>query len=83
MYVRLPAALEGSARRNPRLLDRATYSVQEAAKVLGISRNAAYEAVRAGQLPSLRFGGRIVIPRAALDRMLEQARAAGDPPELV
>jgi excisionase family DNA binding protein len=47
--------------------------VDEAAKLLGLSRNAAYAAVAAKQIPSLRLGRRIVIPRAALERMLEVA----------
>jgi excisionase family DNA binding protein len=47
-------------------------SVREAAKLLGLGRASAYEAVRAGQIPSLRFGKRIVVPRAALDRMLSE-----------
>jgi excisionase family DNA binding protein len=47
-------------------------SVEAAAKILGLSRNSAYEAVRRGQIPSLRFGKRIVVPRAALSKMLSQ-----------
>ncbi|MGA8849395.1 MAG: helix-turn-helix domain-containing protein [Dehalococcoidia bacterium] len=44
-----------------------------AAKVLGLSRASAYEAVRTGQIPSLRFGKRILVPRAALNEMISQA----------
>ncbi|NWF77300.1 MAG: helix-turn-helix domain-containing protein [Chloroflexi bacterium] len=47
-------------------------SVTAAAKLLGLSRASAYEAVRTGQIPSLRFGKRIVVPRAALNKMLSQ-----------
>jgi excisionase family DNA binding protein len=50
--------------------ERLTLSVEEAAKLLGISRNSAYEAVRLGQLPVLKFGRRLLIPRAALDALL-------------
>lgn len=46
------------------------YSVEETAKLLGVSRNSAYEAVRAGQIPSIRIGRRLIIPRMALERML-------------
>ena len=53
------------------MTERATMDVGEAAKLLGLSRNAAYAAVAAKQIPSLRLGRRIVIPRAALERMLE------------
>ena len=52
---------------------RATYCVQEAAKILGIGRNAAYEAARRGEIPTIRIGGRILVPKAALDNMLEKA----------
>lgn len=49
-----------------------TLTVDEAAKILGISRNLAYELVRLGQIPSVRLGRRIVVPRAALERLLEE-----------
>ena len=45
-------------------------TVPEAAEMLGISRNFAYQLVREGKLPSIRFGKRILIPRAALEKML-------------
>lgn len=48
-------------------------SVKAAARILGLSWASAYEAVRTGQIPSLRFGKRIVVPCAALNRMLSQA----------
>ena len=51
-----------------------TVSVETAAKILGISRNLAYTACRSGELPSLRIGKRIVIPRAAIERMLSKTR---------
>ena len=56
---------------------RATYGVQEAAKILGIGRNAAYEAARRGEIPTIRIGGRILVPKAALDNMLEKAGREG------
>ena len=40
-----------------------TITVGEAARYLGIGRNSAYEAVRRGEIPSIRIGRRIVIPR--------------------
>ena len=52
------------------MLERKTITVEEAAKILGVSRGSAYVAVREGEIPSVRIGGRIVIPRAALERML-------------
>ncbi len=46
--------------------DRLAISVAEAAVLLGISRALAYELVARGDLPSLRLGRRLVIPRRAL-----------------
>lgn len=53
--------------------DRLTLTVSEAAQVLGISRALAYELVARGELPSLRLGRRLVVPRKALDTLLEEA----------
>ena len=54
-------------------IERQTLTVEEAARVLGISRSSAYEAVRRGELPTVRIGRRYVVPRVALERMLSQA----------
>ena len=51
--------------------ERATYTVEEAAALLGLSRNLTYEAIAAGKLPALRIGRRLLVPRMALTRMLE------------
>jgi excisionase family DNA binding protein len=51
------------------------YSVAEAAKALGISRDSAYKLIKAGQLPNIRWNGRIVIPKKALDDHLAAAAA--------
>jgi excisionase family DNA binding protein len=50
---------------------RLALSVEEAAELLGISRSLAYELAARGQLPVLRLGRRLVIPRAALERLLD------------
>jgi excisionase family DNA binding protein len=47
-----------------------TYTVEETARILRIGRNSAYDAIRAGAIPALRIGRRIVVPRVALDRLL-------------
>ena len=47
-------------------------TVPEAAEMLRISRNFAYQLVREGKLPSIRFGKRILIPIAALTKMVEE-----------
>ena len=48
----------------------ATYTVTEAAALIGIGRNAAYDGIKAGDIPSIRVGGSIRVPVAALHRML-------------
>ena len=48
------------------------YSVSDAIKLLGISRATAYTLIHTGQMPFLRFGKRILIPRVALMKMLEE-----------
>lgn len=51
---------------------RRTLSVPEAAKALGIGRSAAYEAARTGEIPTVRIGKRILVPVAALKRLLRE-----------
>ena len=48
-------------------------TVEEAGKLLGLSRGSAYQAVRTGELPSLRIGTRWLVPRAAIARMVAEA----------
>ena len=58
----------------PEPLERRTFTVREAAKVLGIGRDATYLAVQTGTIPSIRVGRRVVIPREAIQRILAQGR---------
>jgi excisionase family DNA binding protein len=53
-----------------------TITIPEAAKLLGISRGAAYAAAAERTLPVLRIGRRLLVPRAALDRLLDIDRDA-------
>jgi excisionase family DNA binding protein len=53
--------------------ERQTYSVDETARVLGISRSLAYECVKTGEIPSVRFGSRIVIPVHVVDKLIKAA----------
>ena len=46
-------------------------TISEAAKLLRVGRNSAYEAARRGELPTLRIGRRLLVPRAALTDMLK------------
>lgn len=53
---------------NPR--EQPVLSVEEAGRLLGLGRSAAYQAVAKGEIPSLRLGRRRVVPTAALRRLL-------------
>lgn len=47
-----------------------TYSVPEAAALIGISEWSAYEAIKRGEFPARKIGRRIVIPKIQLDAWL-------------
>lgn len=47
-------------------------TVPEAAEMLRISRNFAYDLVKRRELPVIRFGKRLLIPRVALEKILEK-----------
>jgi excisionase family DNA binding protein len=55
--------------------DRLTWTVPEAARLLGISKDCAYDAARRGDLPVRVIGRRVVVPRTALLRLLDEAHA--------
>lgn len=50
-----------------------TVSVEEAGRILGYSRNTAYETAKRGELPTIRLGRKIRVPRVALQRLLDGA----------
>jgi excisionase family DNA binding protein len=54
--------------------ERYCMTVPEVAKLLGISRNFAYELARRGEIPVIRFGKRILVPRIALENKLGEAK---------
>lgn len=57
--------------------DQDVYTVPEAGARLGLSRAAAYAAAQRGDLPTIRIGRRIMVPRAAFARLLERAEQGG------
>jgi excisionase family DNA binding protein len=57
-------------------LERLTFTVEEAGELLGISRALAYEMARTGRLPTLRFGKRIVVPKKAIENLLERSASS-------
>ena len=48
-----------------------TCSVENAAKVLGIGRSQAYQAVNAGEIRSIHIGKRILVPTLAIKQLLD------------
>lgn len=44
----------------------ATLTVEQTAQLLGISRSSAYRGVNRGEIPSIRIGGRIIVPTGKL-----------------
>jgi excisionase family DNA binding protein len=50
--------------------DRLVVSVAEAGRLLGVSRAFAYELAARGELPTIRLGRRILVPKAALLAMV-------------
>lgn len=58
---------------------RMTYSVDEVARVTGVSRDVLYDEVRSGRLRALRFGKRLLRVRPEdVDEWLEESTRGGD-----
>ena len=52
--------------------DRLVLTIEEAGKLLGLGRSGTYEAARRGDIPTLKIGSRILVPKAALLKLLEE-----------
>jgi excisionase family DNA binding protein len=50
-----------------------TISVERAGRVMGIARGSAYQAVKNGEIPSIRVGRRLLVPTARLLELLGSA----------
>ena len=62
---------EVSSVRVPTADERPTLGVwPETGQILGLSKASAYAAVQAGEIPVIRVGRRLLVPTAALRRML-------------
>ena len=58
------------------MIERLLYRVSEAAEAMGISRSKAYEMIAAGELPYVRIRDSIRVPRADLERWIEERKVA-------
>jgi excisionase family DNA binding protein len=50
--------------------ERLAFSITEAAALLGVGRTLAYQMAKSGELPTVRLGRRVVVPRAQLEQLL-------------
>lgn len=59
-------------RKKPKITpsERRVVTLDETAAILRISRGSAYEAAKRGEIPTIRVGRRLLVPVAALERML-------------
>ncbi len=72
-----PAATPAASAHESLATDqRLTWTVPEAAQLLGISKDSAYAAAHRGDLPVRVIGRRMLVPRAALLRLLDGAHAS-------
>jgi excisionase family DNA binding protein len=54
--------------------DRLTFTVDEVARLLGISRSGAYDSIARGEIPSLNIGRRVLVPREPFLDLIRCAR---------
>jgi excisionase family DNA binding protein len=62
---------DASSRRPRRRQPTDTYTIPEAGKRLRIGRNQAYAAAKRGEIPTIRIGRSLRVPKPAFDRLLE------------
>jgi excisionase family DNA binding protein len=55
------------------IAERVVYTVPEAGRLLGLSRNGSYEAAKRGEIPTIRIGRRLLVPKIPFHRMLDAA----------
>jgi len=51
-------------------MERDTLTVEQTGQLLGLGRVSAYKAVQRGDIPALRIGGKWLVPKTAIERML-------------
>lgn len=54
---------------------RLVFDVPEAGAMLGLSRNASYEAAKRGDIPTIRIGKLLRVPKAAFQKLLREGGA--------
>lgn len=54
------------------MAERQVYSVAEVAAMLGLSKPTVQKALKRGELPSFRVGTKVLVQRAAVERLLKE-----------
>ena len=57
---------------DPKITERLAVTVEEASSALGISRSRAYEIIKRGQIPTIKLGGRLLVPWSQLTALIER-----------
>lgn len=55
---------------NKSISDRLVYTVPEAGQLLGLGRNAAYEAAKRGDIPTIRMGRLLRVPKGPFHKLV-------------
>ena len=63
----------------PSAAERLVYTVPEAGRLLGLSRNGSYEAAKRGEIPTIRIGRLLLVPKVPFHRMIELASGTAVP----
>jgi len=66
--------------REDTMENKLTLSIGEAAKLLGIGRNLCYDRVKTGEIPVIRIGRRLLVPRSALEKLLANPKPLNPTP---
>lgn len=54
--------------------ERAVLTIEEAGKLLNVSRPTAYNLAKNGSIPVLKLGRKLMVPKAALEKMLVEIK---------
>jgi excisionase family DNA binding protein len=60
--------------------ERLVYTVPEAGRLLGLSRNGSYEAAKRGDIPTIRIGRRLLVPKVPFHRVIELTATGNEVP---
>jgi excisionase family DNA binding protein len=61
--------------------ERAVYTVQEVAHLLGLALSGTYTLIREGTIPAIRMGGRWLVPKSRFHAWLDGIEDQDDEPE--